>query len=533
MGKREWVHIKRKEDTPVMSEDVTRRIATPSGASHEVRPSDAPQPSMEPQTQDQSGFAANAHGAEPDDDSNPDITKEEAEAYVKLLADADPKSLEDFERKVCSVSGKTIKGLIRIVHPDKWAGNVLLVEQANRASKNLNTWRDLAGDNKIVNFIFGNEPSEDEIKEPSPTQRTAQDKATPYLEAIFKAMMKNPNLTPLSKNADEETKSAVAAVASINAEIVAENKEGDKTGEILLYELSGKWRPLLSMPDQRTIFQDNCNKLCDKYHYPKKWAMQHILGSNVREGQSQQPPAPQNASHFEQQQSQAQPGGPHYGGSHGLAGQAGQPGPNQVTLWNYHAGRTRSIRLAQRTTTYEINPGFTSEGERILAIQYMGKLVANFLVEDAERNVRLITSSEGGGKTALDAAEGIKVPKFEQDPSAILDIKKRVNKGGKFGLDCVGIGEMPNDPKAKDPYCAVRFYHNHPKDGHKDWYLSKTALCKIFGSVQGELMIASSNATNTTNTTNSSNTTNTTNTNSSNTSTNNSGNPRWGWNFEV
>lgn len=93
------------------------------------------QPQVRPNQQDGEEFAPNASGEESDDDSCLELTRQEKENLVKVLAESNPHNTENFRREILGLAkGRSFKQVQTLIHPDRWRATTQ-AEQATIASQ--------------------------------------------------------------------------------------------------------------------------------------------------------------------------------------------------------------------------------------------------------------------------------------------------------------------------------------------------------------------------------------------------------------
>ncbi|KAJ5288442.1 hypothetical protein N7508_007542 [Penicillium antarcticum] len=253
-----------------------------------------------------------------------------------------------------------------LLHPDKYHGEEKI--QAQKAFQKLLSFREKSGGllpgeaDRHTNFYYGNDasrPVEHVEGRLSSYHKDAHERATPHLKVLFSALEKNTRLNPQAnlEGLDEKAKAAVAALDSINAEMRVGNermKKDPDLGTIRYPDLFGRWRVFFLQPELIPTQSAANLQWCEKFHYPNEWANFGASESSANSSANSQP-------------------------------QAGADIPgNSIQLWNSTGGQTRTIAIVPRKTTRSINPGYTSSGETIRMIQWLGKISARFVVEGAQ-----------------------------------------------------------------------------------------------------------------------------------------------------
>ena len=75
-------------------------------------------------------------------------------------------------------------------------------------------------------------------------------------------------------------------------------------------------------------------------------------------------------------------------------------------------------------------------------IQWLGKLSARFVVEDAQGRVRLMSSAAAGGQPALDGALKAGIPSTLREEQQIQQLRGQVRSVGQYGLNWLAAGEL-------------------------------------------------------------------------------------------
>lgn len=385
-------------------------------------------------------------------------------------------------------------------------------------------------------FYFGNDASQ---PQPHVEENLASyherlhEKATPFLQVLYKAVENDPSFTP-GKNPSTEIKRCISKLDEINKTIKEKNLQSSQDpdlGIVRYIDLLGKWRPMLMVGvDEGTkkALQLPLLEYCRNMHYPATWA--NLAGDAAKANQEQGVPqeaigGPSENNNSAQKQiemnvTQHQPSNliqqpsngtnnhtataaPAHQGTnpqHGFNMQGASvpqatlpPGGitlrSGVTLQGAN-GQRRVIAIKPRKTHRAVQPGFTSAGEKIIYIQHLGLSNANFVVTDAEGNIRLVSASSAGGQPALGGAKKAKVPSTLQDPTEIQNLRDLVRCGGEYGLEFVAIGEWDTSRK-RLPFIVVLFYHQN-ENGRWEVALSRSSLAKILATREAENLIVES-----------------------------------------
>lgn len=283
---------------------------------------------------------------------------------------------------------------------------------------------------------------------------------------LFSALKKNPRLNPQAnlEGLDEKAKAAVAALDSINAEMRVGNermKKDPDLGTIRYPDLFGLWRVFFLQPELVPTQSAANLQWCEKFHYPNEWANFGASESSANSSANSQP-------------------------------QAGADIPgNSIQLWNSTGGQTRTIAIVPRKTTRSVNPGYTSSGETIRMIQWLGKIGARFVVEDAQGRIRLVSSAAAGGQPALDGATRANIPSTLREEQNIRELRDQVRAGGQYGLNWLAVGEL-EPGKSRLPFIVAGFWHQGPTTPLREEGVSRAALKKILAPREADRLIAES-----------------------------------------
>ena len=312
---------------------------------------------------------------------------------------------------------------------------------------------------------------------------------------------------------------AVGKLDEINSLIrqqnVSHNQDHD-LGLVRYHQFLGMWKPIVITIKQGSIGGNPqallapLSQFCQNFHYPDEWAnappsvdqtsgqkgpkvndqTSHQAGNSTR---NPSPPQPmQNVLPPNMEWENSLPVNNGVGNSASSVGQSGyhpaQPGLSAPPRGNTRGNR-RVIALAPRTTKRSVQPGYTSQGERICFIQPLGVYRARFVVESSEGNRRLVESSAAGGLTALEGAKRMNIPETIRDEASILNMRSRVMSGGDYGLTFVAVGECDMSKK-RMPFMVVGFYHipigsNQPDEAA----ISRSNLGKILAPREAERLI--------------------------------------------
>ncbi|CAI7654522.1 unnamed protein product [Penicillium crustosum] len=358
-----------------------------------------------------------------------------------------------------------------LLHPDKYHGEEK--DRAQEAFQKLLSFREKSGGllpgeaDKHTNFYYGNDasrPVEHVEGRLSSYHKDAHERATPHLKVLFYALEKSPRLNPQAdlEGLDEKAKAAVAALESINAELRVGNKQMKKDpdlGIIRYSDLFMRWRVFFLQPELIPTQSAANLQWCEKFRYPNEWANFGVSDSPANSSANSQP-------------------------------QAGADIPgNSIQLWNATGGQTRIIAIVPRNTTRSVNPGYTSSGEAIRMIQWLGKISARFVVEDAQGRVRLVSSAAAGGQPALDGATRAKIPSTLHEEKDIRELRDQVRAGGQYGLEWLAVGEL-NPGKSRLPFIVAGFWHQGPTTPLRQEGVSRSALKKILAPREADRLIA-------------------------------------------
>ncbi|KAJ5986557.1 hypothetical protein N7451_010922 [Penicillium sp. IBT 35674x] len=445
-----------------------------------------------------------------------DLSYEEKLSLLRVVADSNPMIPAEFQARLESNLPKPLqfRKLQCLFHPDKTRFGVELKEETARAATNLNGWRDKLGGNRD-NFWFGRGITAYEEGDLSERHKEAHQKATPYLKVFFDAMTQNVRLEPSDKDMDAQTKAAVEEIKKLNRKMRKENKEEnlkDETGKIRLTSLAGQWRGILMLEDpvtrQKAI--ESCQESCAMHGWPPEWA--DLRGYVPQPGANPHPGASSNLSASSQPEASSNlsanppPGARHPGASSNISadpqptgldpqpaiGDVWEPLPRlSQRLWNVTGNQIRTVSIPRRQIYRFVKPGYTSSGERILAVQELGRFGARFVVENPQGETRFVSCSSAGGQTALKGAKDVKVPSFLQDQEDLRIIRDKVRAGGFYGLNFVAVAESDASSN-RLPFIGVGFWHTEDERnlGRTDVAISRSALKDILSASEAEKLIA-------------------------------------------
>ncbi|KAJ5925845.1 hypothetical protein N7454_007355 [Penicillium verhagenii] len=416
----------------------------PATQQKKIEPSEAPLPPEN--SRGSSTKACDPSQKSLDDDEDRILSAEEELSIMKAVAGCDPTQSNNFQ----SILEQSLPIPVRFktlqlwFHPDKQKYGKDNFSDSERASKYLNSWREILGGNKNCNFWIGKGLPIHVEQGLSSYHEEAHQQATAYLKIIFNAMLAAPDAPSLQlKENNKDYRHATNEIRLLNSKMKKENANANievDTGKIRLEELTGQWRCILKKVQDSGI---RAQALCQSFHYPEEWAKP-----------------------LEWLES-AQPG-----------------------LWNATGNQIRTITLSQRMVSRCFQPGFTSNGEEIMAIQRLGFNGARLVTRNAQGMVRLISSGAAGGLPVLKGATDAGVPSFLQGEDEIRELRKRVSSyQGVSGLSFVALGEW-KPSKMNLPFIAVGFYHYGKGLDNIEVAMSRSTLKRILSAAEGERLIA-------------------------------------------
>jgi hypothetical protein len=230
-------------------------------------------------------------------------------------------------------------------------------------------------------------------------------------------------------------------------------------------ELLPKWRPYLLEPSLKDSHIPLVKQWCENFGYPVTWAHPVSTKSN--------------------QQTRAQPADlPPRNTSDPTTMQANSLQVSTI------GGLIRNITVKPRKVSRFVRPGFTSSGEQICMIQWLGKFSPRFVVMDSEGGMRLMSGAAAGGQPALNGAMTVNIPSTTTKPNEIKSLNRMVMSGGGYGLSWVAVGELHPD-RTKLPFIVVGFWH---QDVNKlsEVGISRSSLAKVVSSKEAERLISES-----------------------------------------
>ncbi|KAI7969659.1 hypothetical protein EIK77_005424 [Talaromyces pinophilus] len=99
------------------------------------------------------------------------------------------------------------------------------------------------------------------------------------------------------------------------------------------------------------------------------------------------------------------------------------------------------LNIPKLSVTKTFRPGYTTSGDRIIALQRRGMWSANFVVE-TNGLYRIMSYGSAGGKPVLEAAKDAKIP-FTRNNVALLE--EKIKQGGGYQILFVALGEWNLD----------------------------------------------------------------------------------------
>ncbi|KAJ5928350.1 hypothetical protein N7466_007306 [Penicillium verhagenii] len=445
----------------------------PAPQQKNIEPSEAPLPP-------ENSHGSSTQACDPsqkslDDDEDRILSGEEELSIMKAVAGCDPTQSNNFQ----SILEQSLPIPVRFktlqlwFHPDKQKYGKENLSDSERASKYLNSWREILGGNKNCNFWIGKGLPIHVEQGLSSYHEEAHQQATAYLKIIFNAMLAAPDAPSLQlKENNKDYRHATNKIQLLNAKMKKENANGNievDTGKIRLEELTGQWRCILKKVQDSGI---RAEALCRSFHYPEEWAKPLEWLKSAQPGRSSTIATPQPTQ------------GPNSLQSHPL------PQSNSLQLWNATGNQIRTITLSQRMVSRCFRPGFTSNGEEIMAIQRLGFNGARLVTRNTQGMVRLISSGAAGGLPVLKGATDAGVPSFLQGEEEIRELRRRVSScQGVSGLSFVALGEW-KPSKMNLPFIAVGFYHYGKGLDNIEVAMSRSTLKRILSAAEGERLIA-------------------------------------------
>lgn len=316
-----------------------------------------------------------------------------------------------------------------------------------------------------INLAFGvdpNRPVEHSPERPSDRHKDVYQQATNEIRSLYNLLAENPDST-LQQNPDAMRIGDILTQANESIKRVNQEQGSDPERGIIHYmDLLGKWRAYLKQPSLKDSQIPLIEQWCNNFGYPAVWA--HPVSDQQRgahPGSSQ----PRDRPHIT------------------------NTAANDLQLSTI-AGQIRTLAIRPRLVSRFVRPGYTSSGEEICMIQWLGKISPRFVVMDSQGGMRLMSSAAAGGQPALDGAMREKKPSTTTKPSEIKILHKLVIRGGGYGLSWVAVGELHPD-RTKLPFIVVGFWHEG-SNGRTEVGISRSSLAKIVSSKEAERLISES-----------------------------------------
>lgn len=347
---------------------------------------------------------------------------------------------------------------------------------------------------KSINFYQGAAAAEQHVEgQPQLFHKETHKEATDALRNLFIGLRAHPSSqiqgTNIGNNVPIAIRDPIQRLEKLNLKIKQHNTQQNldsELGVIRYQQLCGMWRAVISIGNQPEVVNAQLaalRDLCGNFHYPQEWADIPIA--------TQSPPGSQGT--FPTQESLASHFGPQEPSSARNSNNPAQQ--NQQSMQLHYAssgGAVRAISLIPRRVSRSVTPGYTSTGDKIRMIQYLG-MSARLVVEDANGKIRLVSSAAAGGPLAVEQAKATGVPSTIRDEKDVKELRDQVRNtsGGTYGLNWVAVGEI-SVIHNKTPYIVVGFFFEGPGGNPplREVGISRSSLKKIISPKAADRLIA-------------------------------------------
>ncbi|KUL81839.1 hypothetical protein ZTR_09038 [Talaromyces verruculosus] len=144
------------------------------------------------------------------------------------------------------------------------------------------------------------------------------------------------------------------------------------------------------------------------------------------------------------------------------------------------------IKSMPHTVDCTVKPGYTTSGEKIIAMQKIGAYSARFVTESEDGSRRIVDSGQAGGKLAMEGASKAGVPFTTTSYGDIAEIKAALHSGESWGLTYVAVSQWDTtrtntNGQTKLPYTVVGLFLKG-----SELHVSKSVLTLLVGASAAE-----------------------------------------------
>uniref|UniRef100_A0A093VIQ9 Uncharacterized protein n=1 Tax=Talaromyces marneffei PM1 TaxID=1077442 RepID=A0A093VIQ9_TALMA len=144
------------------------------------------------------------------------------------------------------------------------------------------------------------------------------------------------------------------------------------------------------------------------------------------------------------------------------------------------------IKSMPHTVDCTVKPGYTTSGEKIIAMQKIGAYSARFITESEDGSRRIVDSGQAGGKLAMEGASKAGVPFTTTSYGDIAEIKAALHRGESWGLTYVAVSQWDTtrvnaNGQTKLPYTVVGLSLKG-----SEFHVSKSVLTFLVGASAAE-----------------------------------------------
>jgi hypothetical protein len=144
------------------------------------------------------------------------------------------------------------------------------------------------------------------------------------------------------------------------------------------------------------------------------------------------------------------------------------------------------IKSMPRTVDCTVKPGYTTTGEKIIAMQKIGAYSARFVTESDDGSRRIVDSGQAGAKLAMEGALKAGVPFTTTSYGDIAEIKAALNRLEKWSLTYVAVSQWDTtrfnaNGQTKLPHTVVGL-----SLGGSEFHISKSVLTLLVGASSAE-----------------------------------------------